>query len=176
MPQPQSVRRAMPAAARPCGRASVGSHGWDEAGPPGFTPSGPERRATAHAEQSSGRGRCGIGALRRRLRHFKSPLTFAPSSCGLPARFPHPRMHGPPLRRIATRNLPRLKLGLTPTLRRTARTDEHAKLHPTLFERPHRSVRRLAHPPVNAGLYERRTNRTLRRAASAAPRLHFDGD
>jgi len=67
---------------------SVGSHGRTK-------PTGGirvqrtgEARASAHAEQSSDRGRCRIGALRRRRRRFKSapPLPPAPRIFPLPRR------------------------------------------------------------------------------------------
>ena len=55
----------------------------------------PGRRATAHAEQSSGRGRCRIVALRRRLRlKGASALAFAPSPRNLPALARHLRRLG----------------------------------------------------------------------------------
>jgi hypothetical protein len=134
------------------------------------------RRATAHAEQSSGRGRCRIGALRCRQRRFKSALTFAPLPRSLPSLSRHPRMHGPRLARIATRSFPRLKFRLPPTLNRAVRPSNIAKLHSRLLERPHRPMRRFAHPPIRARSEQRLAHHPLRSAAPTIDRLHFEAD
>jgi hypothetical protein len=133
-----------------------------------FVSSGPGRRATARGQAqgfSSGRGRSSL--RRRRERSFARPRL--PSSRSLPTLSPDERMHRPRLARIATRNLPRSQLGLTPALNRTIAANERAKPHPAPFERPHCSVRRLAYPPLAARSKERHAHRTLRGTASPTP-------
>jgi hypothetical protein len=53
---------------------------------------------------------------------------------------------GPPLRRIATRNLPVLKLGSCPSRRGSVGVDDHAKLHAALGDRP--TARALGSNPI----------------------------